>query len=202
MYLEKWYKLMQAFGLAENQDTYDKLINAYTKKQRHYHTFEHINACLKHLDEVVDLAEYPHEIELALWFHDAVYKPYAKDNELKSALWAQRFLYDNLVTTEIADRVFQLIMVTTNHGTTNTKDESLMIDIDLTILGTSSEVYNQYEKNVRKEYRFVPYFLYRKKRKEILQGFLNKPRLYQSNYFFDLFESQARMNLGKAILAL
>lgn len=190
---------MQAFALSDNQETYDKLNKAYAEKHRHYHTFEHIQACLNHFENVCVLAKYPAEIEMALWFHDAIYQPYGKDNELKSALWAQQFLHENQVNKEIIDRIFQLIMITANHGSTDTVDESLMIDIDLTILGAPSEVYQQFEINVRKEYRFVPYFLYRKKRKEILQKFLNKPRLYYNDYFYDLFETQARINLEKIV---
>jgi len=72
---------------------------------------------------VVDLVEKSHEIEMALWFHDAIYQPYAKDNELKSALWAQQFLYDNHLDSEITERVFQLVMVTANHGSTPTSKE-------------------------------------------------------------------------------
>ena len=77
-----------------------------------------------------------------------------------------------------------------------------MLDIDLSILGESPEIYLQFEKAVRKEYRHVPYFLFRKRRKEILSEFLNRHALYHLDYFVDKFDAQARVNLANAMAAL
>ncbi len=197
--LQRWQKLMCAFGFSENQMTFDALIAAYSEKHRHYHTFEHVNACLKHLDKIHNLARYPHEIELALWFHDAIYKPYVKDNELKSAQWAVKFLKANGVEEKVIFRIYRLVLVTLHGFKTNTKDEKIIVDIDLTIFGSSFDVYSQFEKNIRKEYRFVPYFIYRKKRKEILQMFLKQDSIYCIEDFRNKFEKRARENLIKAI---
>jgi predicted metal-dependent HD superfamily phosphohydrolase len=199
MAFKKWQKLMHAFGFAENRMTFDKLIAAYTEKHRYYHTFEHINACLNHLDKTHDLARYPHEIKLALWFHDAIYKPYSKENELKSANWAVDFLKQNGMDEKTIARVYQLVLVTLHGTKIKTGDEKLIVDIDLTILGSLPKAYNQFEMNVRKEYRFVPFFIYRKKRKEILQVFLEQETIYKVEYFRDKFEKQARKNLTRAI---
>lgn len=193
---------MQALGLIENEETYLKLIEAYSEKHRYYHTSCHIKACLDHLERVNHLADNPQEIELALWFHDAVYKPYSSTNELDSAIWAKQFLSENKVDQATCERVYHLIMVTLHNGKINTSDEELMIDIDLSILGSSSIVYQVFEQNVRKEYRWVPYFLYRKKRKQILQGFLDQSKVYQTDYFNGLFEKRARDNIESALLNL
>ena len=48
---EGWYQLMKAFGLSENDETYDSLL-AYSEKHRAYHRLEHISACFRHLDIV------------------------------------------------------------------------------------------------------------------------------------------------------
>ncbi len=71
----RWLALMAQLGLQDNRDQWRALQNAYAEKHRHYHTDEHIAACLHHLDVTWHLAENPVEIELALWFHDAIYKP-------------------------------------------------------------------------------------------------------------------------------
>jgi len=202
MKFEDWQKLMRVFGLEENKNTYTSLIVAYSEKHRSYHTLEHIEACVKHLKNTRQLANKPHEIELALWFHDAIYKPYSSTNKLDSAIWAKQFLYENNTDQATCERIYNLIMVTLHNGKTNTSDEELMIDIDLSILGSSPMVYQAFEKNVRKEYRWVPYFLYCKKRKQILQGFLKQKQIYQTEFFNQLFEKQARKNLQVALLAL
>ena len=194
---------MERFGFGENQQTYEALIKAYSEKHRAYHTFDHIAACFRHLDIVRDKMENPREIELALWFHDAIYKPFSSSNEKDSAIWAQEFFELNeFEDDEVIDRVYDLIMVTEHSGATKTKDEELMIDIDLSILGTRAEVYDQFEKDVRFEYKRVPAFMFRKKRKEILSEFLARDRIYHDAYFHDNLEAQARVNLADAIQKL
>ena len=194
---------MQAFSLDENQETYAALIKAYGEKHRAYHTWDHIAACLNHLDDVRDEADKPHEIEMALWFHDAIYKPFSSTNEKDSAIWAQEFFELNgYEDDEVVGRIYDLIMVTEHTGEASTKDEKLMIDIDLSILGTRPEVYDQFEKDVRFEYKRVPKFIFKKKRRDILQEFLERDPIYQNEYFRDKIEKQARVNLQKAINAL
>jgi len=45
----------------------------------------------------------------------------------------------------------------------------------------------------------VPGFLYRMKRKDVLQGFLNREHIYSTWHFRDQLEAQARVNLKQAI---
>ncbi len=193
---------MEAFALPANMDVFDQLINAYSEKHRAYHTLEHIDACLYHLDVVAGHADIPHEIEMALWFHDAVYNPFSSNNEADSASWAQIFLKENHVAGESIERIHTLIMVTQNHANTEDVDTGLMLDIDLSILGAPPEIYDQFEKNIRTEYKRVPWFVFKKKRKEILQSFLANERIYNHPHFSNMLETQARENLSRAIADL
>ena len=90
MDLHRWFGLMRQFGLTDNQTTYAELIRAYTEKHRHYHSDAHINAYLQYFDAVREVAEYPAEVELALWFHDAICKLLSSTNELDSADWCAK----------------------------------------------------------------------------------------------------------------
>jgi predicted metal-dependent HD superfamily phosphohydrolase len=47
---------------------------ARREPQRRYHTLQHLRECLGHLEAVLDQVPDPAAIELALWFHDAVYE--------------------------------------------------------------------------------------------------------------------------------
>lgn len=199
---ERWKRLMEAFGLDHNKDTWEVLIHAYSEKHRFYHSTEHINATLKQFDKVAILTKRAEEIELALWFHDAVYMPVSTTNELDSANWAAEFLSENKKSNEIISRIHQLIMATCHSVPSHSLDESLIVDIDLTILGTPQNIYEKFELEIRKEYELIPLPIYKKKRKSILNHFLAKDRIYQNRCFYEKLENQARLNLGNAILSL
>lgn len=199
---ERWSRLMRAWAFGPNLETFDLLLAGYSEKRRHYHTAEHVAACLKHLDEHVANADFPREVEIALWFHDAIYKPFSSNNEKESADWAALFLSECGATAAEVARVHRLIMVTEHNVPTRTKDESLLVDIDLSILGTDSATYEIFERGVRKEYKLVPSFIYRKKRAVVLRGFLKRQKIYTSECFSAEVECQAKENLSNAIRVL
>jgi len=200
MELLRWIELMRQFGLSDNQATYAELIRAYAEKHRHYHSDAHINACLQHFDSVREVAEHPAEVELALWFHDAIYKPMSSTNELDSANWCAKFLAENNIADDVIQRVHKLIMATCHSAELAGNDERLVVDIDLAILGAPEDIYQTFETNVRKEYQWVPSFIFKSKRKEILQGFLKREKIYHHAYFYELLERRARENLAAAVV--
>jgi predicted metal-dependent HD superfamily phosphohydrolase len=200
--VSRWAALTDRLGIGPNRDTFEKLQTAYAERHRHYHSAEHIAHCLTELDATRQLAREPGEVELALWFHDAVYATRSKDNELKSADWAARFLADNAVDAARVRRVHDLIMATAHAAAPDDSDAQLLTDIDLSILGTDPETFRRFEKNVRREYWWVPSPLFRHKRATILQSFLGRPSIYATAHFQERLESAARRNLTEAIAAL
>lgn len=198
----RWSALCSRLGIEPDPQTYDALVSAHAESHRAYHTLDHIAACLRHLDDVRDLADRPDEIEMALWFHDAIYAPFSATNEEDSAVWAADWLQNKGLDKSGLARISNHILDTKTHDTPTTIDGQLMLDIDLSILGTPERVYDEFETHIRREYRLVPGFIFRKKRKSILQGFLARERLYSSDYFFDLLAAQARVNLERAISRL
>ncbi|MEO0400164.1 MAG: hypothetical protein AAF224_12175 [Pseudomonadota bacterium] len=158
---------MATFGFPELLGKHSMLIKAYSESHRRYHTLEHISACFEHLNSVEAQAVYPHEIELALWFHDAVYQIFSSKNEEDSAELAASFLADNGASNGCIKRIKHLILLTKDHQAPQGTDAKLMLDIDLSILGSSVEVYEQFERNVREEYRRIPSFIFRPNRKKI-----------------------------------
>ena len=93
-------------------------------------------------------------------------------------------------------------MATAHKGRPVDDDARLVVDIDLSILGQDEQVYDLFERAVREEYKWVPWFLYRRKRIEILRSFLDRESIYGTERFRQRYESTARSNLERAIRAL
>ncbi len=199
MDMENWLAIMKAYGFSENWDTAQSLLEAHQSPSRYYHTTEHISACLKHLEAVKSFVDDWKSMALAFWFHDAVYKPFSSKNERESADWAMQFLEVNAADREQILHVEALIMATCHNTSGLVGDVATLVDIDLSILGARPEVYDTYSLHIRKEYRLVPKFIYKKKRKALLQSFLDKSRIYTSHYFFEKLEKSARLNLDREL---
>lgn len=195
----RWLALMEKLGLPRNVEMYQKLVSLYSQQHRAYHTAGHISACLEHLDAIKHSIESPDLLELALWFHDAIYQPFSSINEQDSADLAEQFLVDNRVNSDSIQSVVDLIMVTIHNASPTSGDASIMVDIDLTILGAQPKIYAGFEAAVRREYRRVPNFIFRRNRRKLLRQFLDRNRIYQHDDFHHKLESQARENLARAI---
>ncbi|HEX7899907.1 MAG TPA: N-methyl-D-aspartate receptor NMDAR2C subunit [Planctomycetota bacterium] len=167
------------------KDLLDLLKARYAEPHRRYHTLEHIEHCLAEFDPA--LAQDPEAVELAIWFHDAVYDTRRSDNEERSAAWLLELLPE-------AKRAAELILVTKHHQA-STPDEALLVDVDLAILGQSKERFDRYEKQIREEYAWVPGLIFRRKRRKILRGFLERPFIYGTEAFRAKYEAAARANL-------
>ena len=127
-----------------------------------------------------------------------------------SAAWAARSLLRAGADSDAAQRVHDLVMAT-QHGFTketapaalgSSPDAQLLVDIDLSILGSSAERFERYDQDVRREYAWVPGFRYQEARAQVLQSFLDRPRLYLGEYAVALLEAQARINLAAALSRL
>lgn len=193
---------MTSLGLSKEAETFRDLVAAYSEKHRHYHSLRHIDHCLRELDSVPSLAGDAAEVELALWFHDAVYDPHSSDNEERSADWACALLSRHNVNDARVERVRAHILATCHAVAATTADAQLVVDVDLSILGADATAYAVFEADVRKEYRWVPAVLFRRKRAEILESFLERPRICSTEAFHARYELQARQNLAAAIAAL
>lgn len=199
---ERWQALMRACGFPRYEDTYRMLERAYGERHRHYHNAAHIAACLKLYDALHGLAEHPHDVELALWFHDAVYNTRAADNEERSAALANRFLTTAGAPAQRRARVAALIIATKHDAPAPDRDSQLVSDVDLSILGVTSEQYDAFEQSIRREYWWVPPHVFRRKRREILESLLQRERIYHCDQLHEVLEAPARANLARTVAAL
>ena len=199
---DRWLRLWQLAGATSDPIRwYEDLARAYAEPQRHYHNQQHIAECLAEFDSARHLAQQPTAVELALWFHDAVYDPKSSDNEERSAAMARSCLEPSGLS-ELGATVSELIMATKSHSTVAGPDAALMVDVDLSILGQEERRFAEYESQIREEYRSVPKLIFNFKRAEILERFLARSRIYATDFFAAKYEQQARRNLEDSIRQL
>ena len=176
-----------------------ELRDIYEHPSRTYHNLDHINGMLDRLKESRHLATRPIRIiELAIWFHDAVYNGKASDNEIKSAeLWTRKmslFLDDDPL--EWGRRA---IMATIDHLPNTDPDIQLLLDLDLAPLGAPYEAFKATTVAVRQEYSHVSDEAFRDGRRAFFSKLLQRPRLYGTDFWHDRMENQARDNMRREI---
>lgn len=191
-----WERAWRELGLSPAPGLRERVLEAYSEPQRHYHAVQHLEECLSHFDEVHDLAHHPGEVAIALWFHDAIYDPQRKDNEAQSAAWALEALTEADAT--VRERVRDLILATRHDAIPADADQRLLVDIDLAILGAAPARFAEYDAQIRAEYRWVPRLVYGLKRKAVLKGFLRREPIFATDWFRSRYETQARANLAAA----
>ena len=176
---------------------FDGLMELYSEENRAYHNLLHIDRMLSWLDESGEASD---AVELAIWFHDAIYDPWGSLNEAKSA----QYFADHFgahIDEALGAGVERLILATDpTRARSGQGDEDLIIDIDLSILGSSPKDYDIYRFSVRSEYSFVSDTDFSAGRSLILEGFLSQ-KIYATE-FFSLLESKARSNLKRELLIL
>jgi predicted metal-dependent HD superfamily phosphohydrolase len=199
---DRWQAVCTACGFASTSRDYRRVIRGWSSWGRHYHSLGHLEACLKEFDLVRNLAVSPGEVELALWFHDVVYKTWASNNEARSAAQAAEIMGPGGAGSGAIERVQAAIMATRHQGREPNGDAALVVDIDLSILGQPEETYQVFERNVRREYWWVPRRRYLAGRCAILESFLKRTSIYRYPEFQRRYEAAARVNISAAIARL
>lgn len=180
-----------------------KIAEEYQAENRSYHNFEHVENLLSFLNERKQEIRDLDGVKFAAWFHDVVYDTGAKDNEEKSAQYAQNYLEQLGIPEEIIAHVVALIMATVKHEVIeNDYDSAIFLDADLAILGASEENYDKYAAKIRKEYAWVPDEEYKAGRIKVLKSFLERPRIYFTEEAGKELEQQARANTEREITRL
>lgn len=199
----RWTGLWNRLGAqGDGLSIFTCLEAGYAEPGRVYHTADHIRDCLAQFDLSRHPARRPDEVEAAIWFHDAVYLPGAPDNESRSAHLAQTTLAGAGAPLEVADRIAELVLATQHLAIPGEPDTALLCDIDLSIFGRTPEVFDEFERRIRREYHWVPEPVYRSARAEILEGFLRRGYIYQTEFFRDRYEAPARANLARILKEL
>ncbi len=197
-WLERWDQFEDQHRLSQ---IHEGLTGNYSEPHRHYHNLDHIAACLDEFTEVEHLIQHPFNVWLSIWFHDVVYDPKAHDNEERSVDYAKNALRE--ITSEGLIEIVSLLILATRHDRHAIDHDAKFIqDIDLAILGGERDRFDEYEEGIRREYAWVPENRFRKGRADILNGFLERESIYQTDYFREKYEEMARANLRLSITRL
>ena len=200
--IDRWLETWRGFAVEDSPRLriwYDDLISCYSEPHRHYHTLQHLDECFARFDELRGEARHAEEIELALWFHDAVYDTKATDNELRSADLARRRALEAGVSTDAAGRVHALVLSTKHDARPDDIDARIVVDVDLAILGADRARFAEYEQQVRAEYAWVPGFVFRRNRRKLLDAFLARPSIFNTARFVEKYEARARQNISRGL---
>jgi len=196
---ERWHETEALLGAVLDPALLERLVAHYGERHRAYHDLRHVTGCLHEASAVRALLTAPALVELALWYHDVIYDPLRSDNEERSADFAVQELR---LAPAPSETIRALILATRHDSVPPTPDAALVTDIDLSILGAPPAAFDAYDAAIRKEYGWVPAPLYRRKRRDVLQSFLDRQRIFSTDYFAERLEQSARANLARCIAGL
>jgi predicted metal-dependent HD superfamily phosphohydrolase len=198
-----WWDLQWPFGRRDEvvSGILERLLACYAKSDRFYHNWDHLEAVLLTVDQLRDQVQDLDAVRLAAWFHDVSYDSRARDNEEQSAADARESLCALWVYDRLFDVVPALILCTKTHRAYDA-DSAVLIDADLAILGAPEAEYAAYAAAIRREYAWVPEDAYRVGRRQVLERFLGRERIYFTPPMRQAREDQARRNLRQEIDSL
>ncbi|HWH31768.1 MAG TPA: hypothetical protein VNU01_03770 [Egibacteraceae bacterium] len=196
---DRWLRLLAPLGVSEAQaaPVLDDLWRRYGEPGRAYHTIAHV----RHVLEVVDFlrgrepVDDPIAIELAVWFHDAVYEPGGQRNEERSAALAAETLLGWGLAAERVAHVVDLVHVTAAH-LPGDADGRVLADADLAVLASPPDAYELYRRGVRVEYAHLDDGAWRAGRAAFLRGMLAREAIFSTPTFRGQAERVARANLS------
>lgn len=199
-WLDRWRADLHGAGLSQNDRLGATLIARHDQCWRRYHGLSHLRFLFEEIDALRDDITDIHRLVFAAWFHDAIYIPWRKDNEARSADWAKAALARLGASEALAANVSRLIRLTADHAKGGRDhDDDLFLDMDCAILGAPPQVYAAYANAVRAEYGWVPGGAYRKGRKAFLERQLKRDPLFLTETYEARYGDQARVNMREEL---
>ncbi len=208
---DNWHWSCNKLGIYVHKERiYKFLIYMYNDPRRYYHNLYHIHDSLIRVKDFVEpLSLYENNealINLAIWFHDAVYDVGSSNNEVNSAELAYNFVDRSDYLSFKAEILYNVIL-STDHKKFNEdlfnnsfdKIFKIVLDIDLAGLGSDYEQYMINAENIRKEYKQV--YLHTEfmtGRIKFLKKMLSR-RIYYTDFYYYKYEQQTKANLTKEL---
>lgn len=207
----EWWRLCERLEVRDYElirKVFGELIAHYSERHRHYHGISHFIHCLEELMEVRDLCKNPDAVEMALWWHDAVYDVARKDNESCSALDCTLRLMEMGLSgnPKFIAKVHAMILFTT-HKELPIWDAKFVVDIDLSSLGAPWEAFQKNTDDIAREYcegLKITRAEFNAGRAKFIETMLppNRPYIYSTDFFREKYEARAQANLERSLKEL
>lgn len=178
----------------------EDLLARWSETHRKHHTVTHLHEMLDAIGLLAEAGiEFDREaVELAAWFHDAIYEIGRDDNEDRSAELAR----DLLESSPVRDEVARLVLVTKTHKVAEGDvNAAVLSDADLSVLGSPPARYRAYSEAVREEYAKIPDETFKPARAQVLQALLDGP-IFRTAPGRAKWEEPARRNIAEEIAEL
>ena len=174
------------------------LSEQYESEGRFYHTLNHIQQCLRQLDTALPKAALTSntaaKIEVAIWFHDAIYEPGSSLNEALSAELFEQHA-KGFSNKEVVNDIARSIVETNHKHSPSSELSKWVVDLDLSGMGLSNEKFQNDGESVRRELTHLSDQEYVDSQIRFFKGLLARDRIYHTDYFHDQYEAPARKNI-------
>lgn len=182
----------------QQQAMWNEVERNYTSSDRHYHNLSHLNSMLMELKIHKEKFDHWDTIIFAVSYHDLIYNTLKSNNEELSAATAIKRLGNVSFPKDEINFCKQLILATKKHEPGDAQT-NLFTDADLSILGVDSGTYEEYSKQIRREYSFYPDIVYNTGRKKFLIRFLEMDNIYKTKVFSEKYERTAKANMREEL---
>jgi len=192
-----WQRCLVEDARDDSSSIHQRLLMAYAEPQRFYHNLTHIDHCLGVFDEVKSLLSNPDAVELAIWTHDVIYQPGARDNEALSVEWYLDIAAD-VHDSDLVQLVSQHIIATLHDDRPlDAEDSGYLVDIDLSSFAMPWDDFLRDSRNLRRENPQITDQEYYHNQGKFQKLLLSRHRFYHSDYFYQHYEQRARDNLAR-----
>jgi predicted metal-dependent HD superfamily phosphohydrolase len=164
---------------------------------RLFHNLDHIRECVRRLDEVAPLLDDADAVEMAIWFHDAIYDPGDATNEWRSA---ELFLARSEGALPVFRRRVCALILTTRHATAaRSSDRRFIDDIDLVGFAAPWDDFMHSGDLLRAEFAAHADAKYYASQAQFLARLQRRSRFFATDYFHDKYEARAQRNIQRLL---
>jgi predicted metal-dependent HD superfamily phosphohydrolase len=195
-----WRRCVPQATAADAAVVHTDLCRRLRGPDRRFHDLRHVEDCLHRLAEVAPLLIDPDTVEVALWFHDAVYVPSDPANERNSV---HLYLAQSAgAPPAFRRRVCGLILATRHKGRTFGNDRRFIEDIDLVGFAAPWDEFMRQGSLLREEFSAQTDAQYHAGQVRFLEGLRQRPWFFSTGYFRDRYEASAQSNLARLLAQL